>query len=107
MRKLRADSAQFIADYHDAATTGMSLSEFCSLTGLSIPALHSRIETFAKRGVYLPLLVGMRKASKMGKRLGVDPRKRRRAVAAPAVMEQKFERGIRPVTFQVCVGNGF
>lgn len=101
MRRLRINYTSFLRDYHDAQETGMHVSEFCAVTGVNISTLHSRIETLAKRGMILPLLTGMRKRSKMGRRLCGSPE--------PAVVE-----AVEPValpapaafSFQVCVGHG-
>lgn len=105
MRRLRINYTAFLRDYHDANETGMNVSEFCEVTGLHISTLHSRIETLAKRGMILPLLTGMRKRSKMGRRImgtvapvAVDTV----AVELPAPPPLPLE----SFSFQVCVGSG-
>jgi hypothetical protein len=105
LRKLTIDVAKFLADYNDAVESGMTVREFCTVTGLAIGTLHGRIETLARRGVVLPLLKGMKKRTKMGRRLLGLPAEKPQPAPAPAA-EEKVQ-GAAPPTFQVFVGSGF
>lgn len=59
--RMRAENLeQFIQDWRDAASAGMSRGEFCKLTGLSQGAVYIRQRNLQKRGISLPLLRGQR-----------------------------------------------
>lgn len=73
LRRLTIDVTKFLADYNDAVALQMPVREFLQVTGLSIGGLHGRLRTLAKRGVILPMLVGMKKKTQMGRLLGVCP----------------------------------
>lgn len=114
LRRLTIDVPKFLADYNDAASSDMTVRDFCEVTGLHIATLHSRIETLASRGVILPLLKGMRKKTRMGKRLGLlapAPRKVRAAKTTALIVHPDHkpdEPEAAPLpTFSICVGNGF
>lgn len=117
LRRLTIDVSGFLRDYHDAVESGITVREFCEVTGLHIATLHGRIETLAKRGVILPLLKGMRKKSRMGRRLmGIEESKSTalvvpKPVVVDAVAVEPVEQAPPPVTqplvFTVCVGTGF
>lgn len=106
LRRLKIDVTQFLADYRDAVESNMPVQEFCEVTGISISTLHGRLISLAKRGVVLPLLLGMKKRTKLGRILGVcvtpptfDPPAAPEPHAAP-------EATVIP-TFQICIGTGF
>lgn len=112
MRRLTIDVPGFLKDYHDAVASGMTVREFCEVTGLHNNTLHGRIETLAKRGVILPLLNGMRRKTRMGRRLGLTKPVVVEAVAVEALPPAPLpapEPTPAPALglFQICVGCGF
>jgi hypothetical protein len=108
LRKLTIDVAQFLTDYHDAISSGMSVREFCEVSGLSIATLHGRIETLAKRGVVLPQLNGMRRKTRMGRRLlGIRPPADAKPVVVDAIAVEPAPMPMPPLAFTFCVGSDF
>jgi hypothetical protein len=73
LRRLSINVPAFLKDYNDAVAAGMTVGEFCQVSGLAINTLHGRIKTLAKRGIVLPPLKGMRRRTKMGRLLGISP----------------------------------
>lgn len=105
LRRLKIDVTKFLADYNDAVASGMSVREFCQVTGLHIATLHGRMRTLAKRGVLLPMLKGMRPRTKMGRLLGVCPPLPREE-QAPAPKPVEAPAAVVVPSFQICVGSG-
>jgi hypothetical protein len=108
LRKLTIDVTRFLADYNDAVSSGMSVREFCEVSGLHISTLHGRIETLAKRGVVLPQLKGMRRRTRMGRRLlGIRQPADPTPVVVDAIAVEPAPMPMPPLAYTFCVGSGF
>lgn len=106
LRRLTFGVTEFLKDYNDAASTGMSIREFCECTGLPIGTLHGRLRILAARGVILPMLKGMRRRTKMGRLLGGCPPipvTEPQPDVAPAAEPER----VAAPSFEIHVGSGF
>lgn len=111
LRRLTLDPTAFLKDYNEAVESGLTVREFCDLTGMNIGTLHGRLYCLAQRGVPLRPLKGMKRRTKLGRMLGVYPTPQSPPADPPVEEVVPVEPAAPvvavPLSFEICIGTGF